>query len=93
MRERTHQDWLAEEMKKPGFKEGFEKELSRAEIAVRIAQIREEKGMTQKQLAKKLKTTQQAVSEIETFTHKNLTVATLEKLAAALDKRLFVDFR
>lgn len=84
---------LAEEMKKPGFREGFEKELARARVAVRIAQIREEKGMTQKQLAKKLKTTQQAVSEIETFTHKNLSFYTLERLAAALGKRLVVEFR
>lgn len=93
MRDRPYEEWLSEQMRKPGFREGFEKELARARVAVRIAEIREEKGMTQKQLAKKLKTTQQAVSEIETFTHKNLTVATLEKLAAALDKQLYVDFR
>lgn len=86
-------EWLNGELKTPARRRSFDKELSRARLAVRIAELRREKGLTQGDLARRLRTTQQAVSDIETFKHSNVTLLTLERLARALGRRLVVDFR
>lgn len=65
----------------------------RASLAVRLAELRQERQLTQMQLARKVSTTQQMVSDIETYKHANVTLRTLQKLARALDTRLVVDLR
>ncbi len=52
-------------------------------IGRRIAELRQERGLTQEELAVKLKTTFQWVSQVESKTQ-NLTVFTLVKLANVL---------
>lgn len=89
----SYDAWLKDQLKSPGLRKAFEAEDVRARIAVRIAELRRDLGMTQGQLAKKLSTTQQVISDIETFKHPNVTLATLQKIAHALDKRLVVELR
>lgn len=86
-------DWLAEKCKNPAFKKGLEEEDVRARLALRIAELRKEKKLSQAELAERLNTTQQVVSDIETFRHANITLLTLQKIARALDTRLVVDLR
>jgi len=74
-------------------KSTFARALIRARLALRIAELRKRKKLTQGQLAKRLHTTQQVVSDIETFKHPNVTLLTLQKIAHALDSRLVVDLR
>ncbi len=56
-------------------------------IGARIADIRETQGMTQAQLAKKLRTTQSAIARIESG-KQNVSTDMLKKLSAALKKNL-----
>lgn len=86
-------DWLRERVKNPAFKKAYEEEDVRARLALRIAELRKEKKLSQTQLAQRLHTTQQVVSDIETFKHANITLLTLQKIAQALDRRLVVDLR
>jgi ribosome-binding protein aMBF1 (putative translation factor) len=86
-------DWLKEQLKNPRLKKAYEQEDVRARLALRIAELRREKKLSQAELARKLHTTQQVISDIETFRHANLTVLTLQKIAQALDSRLVVDLR
>ena len=86
-------DWLKEQLKNPKLKKAYEEEDVRAKLALQIAEIRREKKLSQAQLAKRLHTTQQVVSDIETFKHANITLLTLQKIAGALDRRLVVDLR
>ena len=86
-------DWLKERVKNPVFKKAYEEEDVRARLALRILELRKEKKLSQAQLADKLHTTQQMVSDIETFKHANITLLTLQKIAQALDSRLVVDLR
>jgi DNA-binding Xre family transcriptional regulator len=65
----------------------------RASTAVRVAQLRRERKLTQTELARRLKTTQQMVSDIETYKHSNVTLGTLQKIARALRTSLVVDLR
>jgi ribosome-binding protein aMBF1 (putative translation factor) len=84
-------DWLKEQLKNPRLKKAYEQEDVRARLAVRITELRREKKLSQAELARRLHTTQQVVSDIETFRHANLTLLTVQKIAQALNSRLVVD--
>lgn len=86
-------DWLKERVKSPAFKKAYEEEDVRARLALRIAQLRKEMNISQAQLAQRLHTTQQVVSDIETFKHPNITLLTLQKIAQAFNKRLAIELR
>ena len=86
-------DWLKGQLKDPAFRKAYEEEDIRARLALRIAELRRKKKMTQGELARRLHTTQQVVSDLETFKHTNVTVGTLQKIAAALNSRLVLDLR
>ena len=86
-------DWLCEQLKSPRFRKAYEEEDIKARLALRIAEIRRRKGISQSHLARKLHTTQQVISDIETFKHPNLTLLTLQRIAEALGSRLVVDIQ
>ena len=89
----SYDDWMKGQLKTPRQRRLFARESAHARLAVRIAQLREQKGLSQAALARRLRTTQQAVSDIETLKHANVTLLTLERLAEALGSRLVVEFR
>lgn len=60
-------------------------------IGMRIADIRETKGMTQAELAKHIGTTQSAIARIESG-RQNVSADMLKKLSTAL-KRISLPFR
>ena len=82
----TFNEHLKHELKNPKFKEAFDQEDFYVRVAVQIAKVRENRQMTQKDLAKRLHTTQQAVSRIEKG-DQNITLNMIERLAEALDKK------
>ena len=86
-------DWLSGQMKSPKFKKAFQEEDVRARLALRIAEVRRKRGITQATLARRIHSTQQMISDIESFRHPNITMGTLQKIAEALKTRLVVDFR
>ena len=85
-------DYLKEELKNKEFKKAFNEEEVYASLAIQTANIRQEKGITQGELAKRLHTTQQTVSRLENIHNKSYSLKTLIKLARALDKGLKVEF-
>lgn len=91
-RVRRFQDRLKEDMKDPHFKKAFDEEEILSSIAIQIAKTREAHGISQKELAERLHTTQQTVSRLENPDNKSYSIATLIKLARALHKNLQVRF-
>jgi DNA-binding transcriptional regulator YiaG len=85
--------YLSQQLKDPSFRKAYEKEHLRAGLAIHIAKLRRAKHLSQKDFARRLGTTQQMVSDIETGKQCNLTIATLQRIAEALDRRLVVDFQ
>ena len=83
--------YLAQEIKNKEFKKAFEKEGRRLEIAYKIFQLRKRKKFSQKELARKLDTTQSVVARIEAG-QQNFSIDTLEKIANALDSHLNISF-
>ena len=77
-KKRTFRDRLHEEMKKPGFKEGFGRHYLEAVVAKKIVALRERQHMTQVQLAKAIGTGQGAISRIESG-EQNLTFGMLKR--------------
>jgi HTH-type transcriptional regulator/antitoxin HipB len=62
---RTFQSRLREDMKDPEFKTHYEEEKQALMLAIKIAELRKKKGLSQQQLAKLMGTSQQAISRIE----------------------------
>lgn len=89
---RRFKNRLKEDMEDPEFRRAFEEEEVFVSIAIQIAKIREKKKLTQQQLAKRLRTTQQTVSRLENPHNKSYSIGTLIKLGEALNKRLKVEF-
>jgi len=85
-------DWLKGELKNKEFKKAFEAEDIRARLALLIAEKRQKLGVSQAELARRIHTKQQVVSDIETLRHANITVLTLDKIARALNSHLNITF-
>jgi ribosome-binding protein aMBF1 (putative translation factor) len=66
-----------------GYAEGYEK----FKVGVLLKQAREEAGLTQEELARRLRTKKSAISRIENHAD-DIKVSTLERAALALGKRL-----
>lgn len=85
-------DYLKGQLKNPEFKKAFDEEEIYASLAIQAAKIRQEEKLTQKELAKRLHTTQQTVSRLEDIRNRRCSLRTLINLARALDKQLKVEF-
>jgi ribosome-binding protein aMBF1 (putative translation factor) len=69
------------------FAKGFEEGYEQFKIGVVLRQAREEVGITQEELARRLKTRKTAISRIENHAE-DIKLSTLERVAGALGKRL-----
>lgn len=88
-------DWkiLKEELlKNPQFKKEYEASELEYQIARAIIRARIEKGLTQKQLADKLHTTQSVISRVESA-NTIPSLSFLKRLADALNVSLTVQFK
>ena len=70
-----------------GFALNYDSGYEDFKIGVMLKQAREDAGLTQEDLAKKLKTQKTAISRIENHAE-DLKLSTLEKVAVALGRRL-----
>ncbi len=71
------------------FAAGFEEGYEQVKVGVMIRQARESAGLTQEELAKRLKTKKTAISRIENHAE-DIKLSTLERVAVVLGKRLKV---
>jgi len=83
---------LKEKLQDNKFKQYFEEERDKLQIALKVATIREEKGLTQAQLAKKIHSSQTAISRIENGEYFGYSIKTLEKIAYATGTHLEINF-
>lgn len=71
------------------FAEGFDEGYEQFKVGVMLRQARESAGLTQEELARRLKTQKTAISRIENHAE-DIKLSTLERVATALGKRLQV---
>ncbi len=69
-----------------------QQELVNAEVAEQIYQIRQEAGLTQRELARLVGTSSSAISRLEDADYRGHSLSMLQRIAKALNKRLEVRF-
>ena len=90
----THQDVLNRYFKKDGqLKKRIETGVARLKVIVQIIERREQMGLTQSQLAKRMGVSQPVIAKIENDEASNLSLETLVKIADALDSEIEIHFR
>ena len=89
---RTFRSRLREDLKDPVFKAHYQEERQALMLAMKIAKLREKKGLSQQQMAKLMGTSQQAISRIESGEYEGFTLKTLEKIAEATGTRVKIEF-
>ena len=79
-------------MRDPSFAARFERAGEAWDVALQIAALREQAGLSQKELAKLLKTSQQQISRLESPDYEGHSLATLRRIAEVLHARVRVVF-
>ncbi len=86
---KTFREHLKEKLKDKRFREFYDEENQIAELSLRILDARERLGLSQEEVAKKAKVTQQQVSKIESGINCNMT--TFLKVCNALGIKVDLD--
>ena len=84
--------YLARQMEDARFAERFERAGRAWDVALQIAALREQAGLSQKELARRLKTSQQQISRLESPDYEGHSLANLRRVAEALHARVRVVF-
>src|SRR5205807_4305688 len=92
MRKTNFDLYLEEQLKDPVFTERFEKAGEAWDVALQIAALREKAGLSQKDLARKLKTSQQQISRLESPGYEGHSLSMLRRVAKALHAHVRVVF-
>ena len=82
--------FLEEQLRDPEFAERFKQAGDAWDVALQLAALREKAGLSQKQLARKLKTSQQNISRLESPAYEGHSLSMLRKVARALHARVRV---
>lgn len=90
---RRFKDRLKEDLKNQKFQRHYEAYELPVRLAIQIAQLRKQKRITQTELAKKIGVTQQFVARLENSEKTIPSLRTLQKVAHALERQLYVGFR
>lgn len=84
--------YLEEQMKDPSFEERFKNAGDAWDVALQIAALRQQAGLSQKDLAKLLKTSQQQISRLESPGYEGHSLSTLRRIAEVLHARVRIVF-
>lgn len=90
---RYFEDRLKEDMKDPEFRRHYERERKALAIAYEIAKLRHRLKLSQKEMARRVGTTQQVISKLESGAYTGYTIKTLERIAEATNTELAIGFR
>jgi len=90
MKKTNFDRYLEEQMQDPAFAARFEEAGEAWDVALQIAALREQAGLSQKDLARKLKTSQQQISRLESPDYEGHSLRMLRRLAKVLHARVRV---
>src|SRR5438067_13593421 len=82
--------FLEEQLRDPAFAERFKRAGEAWDVALQIAALREQAGLSQKDLARKLKTSQQQISRLESPSYEGHSLSMLRRVARVLHARVRV---
>ncbi|MBZ5551622.1 MAG: helix-turn-helix domain-containing protein [Acidobacteriia bacterium] len=82
--------YLERQLKDRGFAERFRRAGEAWDVALQIASLRKGAGLSQKDLAKRLRTSQQQISRLESPCYEGHSLSMLRRVATALSAELHV---
>ncbi len=92
MKEKTNFDlYLEDQLKNKNFAARFENAGEAWDIALKLAALRKEAGLSQKELARKAGTSQQQISRLESPTYEGHSLSMLRKVADALGATIHLE--
>lgn len=92
MKKTNFDHYLEEQLRDPAFAARFKRAGEAWDVALQIAALRRQAGLSQKELAKLLKTSQQQVSRLESPGYEGHSLSTLRRVAEVLNARVRVRF-
>jgi transcriptional regulator with XRE-family HTH domain len=92
MKKTNFDRYLEKQLQDPAFAARFNNAGEAWDVALQIAALREQAGLSQKQLAKLLKTSQQQISRLESPGYEGHSLSMLRRVANALHARMRVVF-
>lgn len=82
--------YLAEQMGDPAFAARFQQAGEAWDVALQLAALREQAGLSQRELARQVKTTQQQISRLESPGYEGHSLSMLRRVAKVLGARVRV---
>jgi transcriptional regulator with XRE-family HTH domain len=94
MKQKTKFDlYLEEQLKDKEFAKRFRKAGEAWDVAIQLAQLRRRTGLSQKELAKRVGTSQQQISRLESPSYEGHTLSMLRRVAEVLGARVRVEIQ
>ena len=90
MKKTNFDRYLEQQLKDPAFAARFKQAGEAWEVALQLAALREQAGLSQQQLAALLKTSQQQISRLESPGYEGHSLSMLRRVATALKARVRV---
>jgi len=90
MRKTNFDLFLEEQLRDPDFAERFKRAGEAWDVALQVAALREKAGLSQKELARKLRTTQQQISRLESPSYEGHSLSMLRRVARVLNAHVRV---
>ena len=84
--------FLEEQLRDPDFARRFRRAGEAWDVAIQLTALREKAGLSQLELARKLKTTQQQISRLESPGYEGHSLSMLRRVARALNAHVRVTF-
>ena len=91
-RKKSAMAWTMDMLNDPRHRDAIEELMTELDVRQDLIQLREERGLTQVQLAERLGTTQSVIARLEGKQTANVELKTLVRVAAALGARVRISF-
>lgn len=94
MKRRTNFDeYLDDQLRDPDFAARFKKAGEAWDVALQLAALRKKAGMSQKELAQKVGTSQQQISRLESPSYEGHSLSMLRRVADTLGATLHIEIK
>ncbi len=94
MKRKTNFDrYLEEQLKDPNFVQRYQKAGEAWDVALQLAALRKNAGLSQRELARKVGTTQQQISRIESPSYEGHSLSMLRRVAEVLGATVHVEIQ
>lgn len=93
MKKTNFDAYLDEQLKDKAFAERFERAGKAWDVAIQITALRMKAGLSQKELARRLRTSQQSISRVESPSYEGHSLAMLRRIAEELDATIHLTLK